>query len=168
MSSLFLSRFGELMKIDYNTAMKIITGSVAETRKIGLKLAQKTTSGHLFALIGDLGGGKTELTKGLARGFGIKKLVASPTFILMNVHQIRRGRLRHFCHVDLYRLKKQGDITDVGLKEFLGQPDTVVVIEWADKISRLLAPYKKTTIHFSFINSHCRAISITKNRRRRS
>jgi tRNA threonylcarbamoyladenosine biosynthesis protein TsaE len=141
--------------------MKITTKSPEQTRLLGLKLAKKLKKGHIFALIGDLGGGKTELTKGLAKGLGLRKMVGSPTFVLMKVHRIKKGQIRFFCHVDAYRLKKLDDLLDTGLLEFLGRTDSVVVIEWADKIKSLLRTFSKTTIHFSFRDKHTRLLTIT-------
>ena len=82
---------------------------------------------------GELGAGKTELVKGLARGLGATVRVHSPTFMLAN--EYGGGRLRLF-HLDLYRLENSGQILAAGLEEFL-QPDGVTVIEWAERISDL-------------------------------
>lgn len=142
--------------------MTITSASPLQTRALGLKLAKKTKSGAVFALIGDLGGGKTELTKGLAKGLGVHRLISSPTFILMKVYRLTKGPIRYFCHVDLYRLRGNQDLDEVGLWEFMGRRDTVIVIEWADKIKKLLYHYKKTTVHFSFIDKRARLITITK------
>jgi len=86
--------------------------------------------GCVIALSGDLGAGKTQLVKGLARGLGIAACVHSPTFTLVNEYD--GGRLRLF-HLDLYRLETPEQITAAGLEEFL-QPDGVTVIEWAEKL----------------------------------
>jgi len=142
--------------------MQIISNSPQQTANFGVKLAKKAKGGEIFALIGDLGGGKTCFTKGFARGLRIKMPVASPSFILMKVYKTRKGRIRNFCHVDVYRLKRPGEIFEVGLKEFLGKPDTITVIEWADKIKSILKPYKKTKIIFSFVNKNTRKIIIKK------
>lgn len=143
--------------------MKIITTSATATYEFGLKLAKKVKKGQVFSLYGDLGGGKTCFTKGLARGLGVKRHITSPTFVLMKVYKIKKGGLRHFCHVDAYRLKRHGEIIEVGLKEFLGRSDTVVAIEWADKLKKILAPYRKTAIKFSYVGHNKRQLSIKKN-----
>jgi tRNA threonylcarbamoyladenosine biosynthesis protein TsaE len=87
----------------------------------------------VIALSGDLGTGKTQLVKGLARGLGIAACVHSPTFTLVNEYD--GGRLRLF-HLDLYRLETPEQITAAGLEEFL-QPEGVTVIEWAERLSRV-------------------------------
>ena len=142
--------------------MKIVSNSPQETKEFGLKLAKKLKNGCLFSLIGDLGGGKTELTKGLIKGMGVGRQIVSPTFVLMRVYRVRRRHIRFFCHVDAYRLKRLEDIIDVGLLEFLGRPDSVVVVEWADKIKPLLWPFAQTIVRFSFINKNKRRITISK------
>lgn len=78
---------------------------------------------------GDLGAGKTQLVKGLARGLGIVARVHSPTFTLVNEYS--GGRLRLF-HLDLYRLETREQIIGAGLEEYL-QPEGVAVIEWAER-----------------------------------
>ena len=110
--------------------------------------------------MGQLGSGKTCLAKGLAQGLGIKHTVNSPTFILMNVYQPPSGKIKFFCHTDLYRLKRESELEEIGLKEYLGRPDTVTVIEWADKIPRLLKRYKTQQMEFTFIDKNIRQIKI--------
>ena len=80
-------------------------------------------------MTGDLGAGKTQLVKGLARGLGVTARVHSPTFALVNEYD--GGRLRLF-HLDLYRLETPEQIRSAGLDDFL-RPDGVAVIEWAER-----------------------------------
>lgn len=79
---------------------------------------------------GDLGAGKTELVKGLAAGLGITARVSSPSFALVN--EYAGGRLPLF-HLDLYRLDTPAQIIGAGLEEYLGHPDGVTVVEWAER-----------------------------------
>ena len=147
--------------------MRVVTKSARETVKLGLKLAKKVRGGQILALRGGLGTGKTYFTKGFARGLGIKKIVTSPSFLFLRVHPVKRKGIRYFCHVDAYRLKKQKEMVEIGLKEYLGRRDSVVVVEWADKIKKLLAAYPTLDLTFSFIDKNTRTISITKNRYRK-
>lgn len=148
----------------YNIFMRITTKSTRATINFGLRLAKKAQGGQIFALKGDLGGGKTYFTKGFARGLGIKKIIISPSFLLMKIYKIKKNRVKYFCHVDAYRLKKPKEILEIGLKEYLGQKDTITVIEWADKIKNILAPYPKTVLKFIFTDKSTRTITITKTR----
>jgi tRNA threonylcarbamoyladenosine biosynthesis protein TsaE len=107
-----------------------ISHSPAETRSLGETWGRAAECGRVFALSGDLGAGKTELVKGIARGLGTTTRVHSPTFTLVN--EYGGGRLPLF-HLDLYRLETPGQIIAAGLEEFL-QPDGVTVIEWAEKL----------------------------------
>jgi tRNA threonylcarbamoyladenosine biosynthesis protein TsaE len=107
-----------------------ISHSPAETRSLGESLGRAAERGRVFAVSGDLGAGKTELVKGIARGLGTTPRVHSPTFTLVN--EYGGGRLQLF-HLDLYRLETPGQILAAGLEEFL-QPAGVTVIEWAERI----------------------------------
>ena len=107
-----------------------ISHSPAETESLGESWGRAAQRGCVIALSGDLGAGKTQFVKGIARGLGITALVHSPTFTLVN--EYGGGRLRLF-HLDLYRLETRGQIISAGLEEFL-QPDGVTVIEWAEKL----------------------------------
>ena len=84
----------------------------------------------VIGLCGDLGAGKTQLVKGLARGLGITARVHSPTFALVNIYN--GGRLTLF-HLDLYRLDTREQILAAGLEEYL-KPAGVTVIEWAERL----------------------------------
>jgi tRNA threonylcarbamoyladenosine biosynthesis protein TsaE len=108
----------------------LITRSPAETEALGERWGREAQSGWVIGLSGDLGAGKTQLVKGLARGLGITARVHSPTFTLVN--EYGGGRLRLF-HLDLYRLETREQIVAAGLEEYL-QPDGVTVIEWAERL----------------------------------
>ena len=107
-----------------------ISHSPAETESLGEAWGRVAQRGWVFALSGELGAGKTQLVKGLARGLGLTARVHSPTFTLIN--EYRGGRLPLF-HLDLYRLETPAQILAAGLEEFL-TPDGVAVIEWAERI----------------------------------
>jgi tRNA threonylcarbamoyladenosine biosynthesis protein TsaE len=108
-----------------------ISHSAAETESLGERWGRAAEHGLVLALSGDLGAGKTQLVKGLARGLGVTVRVHSPTFTLVN--EYGGGRLRLF-HLDLYRLETPAQILSAGIGEFLS-PDGVAVIEWAERLS---------------------------------
>jgi tRNA threonylcarbamoyladenosine biosynthesis protein TsaE len=107
-----------------------ISHSPTETEALGESLGRAAQPGFVFALSGDLGAGKTQLVKGLARGLGIPARVHSPTFTVVNEYE--GGRLKLF-HLDLYRLETSAQIRSAGIHEFLS-PDGVAVIEWAERL----------------------------------
>jgi tRNA threonylcarbamoyladenosine biosynthesis protein TsaE len=107
-----------------------ISHSPAETEALGEAWGRAAQRGLVIALSGDLGAGKTQLVRGLARGLGCPGRVHSPTFTLVNVYS--GGRLPLF-HLDLYRLETRGQIHGAGVDEYL-QPDGVAVIEWAERL----------------------------------
>jgi tRNA threonylcarbamoyladenosine biosynthesis protein TsaE len=116
-----------------NPVRSLRTRSAAETRALGRALGTDAMPGTLLALVGPLGAGKTQLAKGVAEGLGIRSVVNSPTFVLMNEHE---GRLRLF-HIDAYRLDDALDAMAAGLLDER-QAAGVVVVEWADKLASWL------------------------------
>src|SRR5580700_10226645 len=110
--------------------MQMISHSPAETEALGQVFGRAAKFGMVIALSGDLGAGKTQFVKGLARGLGISARVHSPTFTLVN--EYGGGRLKLF-HLDMYRLKTREQILSAGIEEFL-KPEGVSVIEWAERI----------------------------------
>jgi tRNA threonylcarbamoyladenosine biosynthesis protein TsaE len=107
----------------------LISHSPAETEALGAEWGRVAERGLVIGLSGELGAGKTQLVKGLARGLGITARVHSPTFTLVN--EYGGGRLRLF-HLDLYRLETPEQIHAAGLEDYL-QPDGVTVVEWAER-----------------------------------
>jgi tRNA threonylcarbamoyladenosine biosynthesis protein TsaE len=124
--------------------MNIVSHSVIETARIGKLMAGNLKPTDIICLFGELGSGKTVLTKGIAQGLGIRKSqVVSPSFVLMRQHL--KGRLPLY-HFDLYRLMKSEDILSLGYEEYLFD-EAVTVIEWADRLKYLLPKeYLKITL----------------------
>lgn len=118
---------------------KIIkTKSEAETRAVAARFAKTLKGGEIVALIGDLGAGKTQWVKGMAKGLGVKNTVISPTFILLQCFKIKILGIKQLCHVDAYRLKSSQELLSIGIEDYLGALDTVTVIEWAERVEELL------------------------------
>ena len=107
-----------------------ISHSPAETEALGETWGRAAAGGLVIGLTGDLGAGKTQLVKGLARGLGISARVHSPTFTLVN--EYFGGRLTLF-HLDLYRLETREQIAAAGLEEYFYRPAGVTVVEWAER-----------------------------------
>lgn len=101
-----------------------------DTRAFGLELARKCVPGTIIGLIGDLGTGKTTLTKSIAEGLGITRTITSPTFTI--VQEYREGRLPLY-HFDVYRLHGPEDLFEIGADDYF-YGNGVCVVEWADLV----------------------------------
>jgi tRNA threonylcarbamoyladenosine biosynthesis protein TsaE len=114
--------------------MQIISKSVNNTLAIGRAISRNLQLGDIICLFGQLGSGKTVLTKGIAQGLRIKKeKIISPTFVLIREYKAKFP----FYHLDLYRLKEPRDILNLGYEEYLYN-EGITVIEWADRLKYLL------------------------------
>ncbi len=115
-----------------------ISRSPAGTSVLGKKIGAHLTAGSVVGLIGELGCGKTKLTRGICAGLGVPlRQVNSPTFVLVNEY---KGRLPIF-HLDLYRIGNEVDGVELGLADYLRcVASGVMIIEWAEKILPLLPP----------------------------
>jgi len=136
----------------YDINMKqITTTSEKQTFAFAKKFAQSLKGGEVIGLIGELGAGKTVFTKGLANGLGVKGVVNSPTFVLMKIYKIKSLNLKvkNLCHIDVYRVKDIKEMASIGVEEYFNRSDTVTVIEWADKIKKILPKRAK---YVKFIN----------------
>lgn len=111
--------------------MKVITDSVKETVRLGRRLAKLLRPGDFVALIGIFGAGKTYFTKGIAEGLGVSRSspVTSPSFVLCNVYQGRKGL--KLLHYDAQRLDNPGEILRLGMQDI---DNAIAVMEWGDKV----------------------------------
>lgn len=114
--------------------MELIVNSVEETLEIGRKIGEKANSGDIFCLIGDLGTGKTHITKGIAKGLNVSDNITSPTFNIVNEYDSGRLKLYHF---DVYRVNDPDEIYAIGFDEYIFS-DGVSIIEWANYIGELI------------------------------
>lgn len=112
---------------------EFITTSARETRELAAKLSASLQPGAVVALYGPLGAGKTEFVRGAARGLGVKDVVRSPGYSLVNEYQ---GRVPVF-HVDLYRVESARQLETLALEEYL-EAGGVTFLEWAEKAEDLL------------------------------
>ena len=113
-----------------------MTRSPEETRALGSSLASALLPGDVVLLHGDLGAGKSEFTRGIARGLGISGPVSSPSFTILNLYDRGRVKLYHF---DWYRLESPEELYELGMDEYLGG-DGVAVVEWPDRCPEAIPP----------------------------
>ena len=137
--------------------LTITTASQAETIQLGRKLGALLKEGDVVALVGELGSGKTWLTKGIALGLGVRPdtVITSPSFALVNEYE---GRVTLF-HMDVYRLESLSELLSAGLEEYL-YSQGVVVLEWADRWPEILTE-QTLTVELRIINDHRRQITLS-------
>ena len=112
--------------------MKIKTCSTFETENLGEKLSKKLKGNEIIALYGDLGVGKTHLTKGICKGLNVLEDVLSPTFSIVNEYN---GKYKIY-HFDMYRIKTMDDLYSIGFFDYLG--NGILIIKWSENISEIL------------------------------
>ena len=136
--------------------MNTISHSVVQTVSLGRRIGKRLKGGDIICLFGQLGAGKTVLVKGLAQGLGVdSRRVNSPSFVLIHEY---KGKLPLF-HLDLYRLRNNKDIVDLGYEEYF-YSEGVCVIEWADRLKGLL-PKKYLKIELEVKNQKERLIKFS-------
>ncbi|MGH2567268.1 MAG: tRNA (adenosine(37)-N6)-threonylcarbamoyltransferase complex ATPase subunit type 1 TsaE [Bacteroidota bacterium] len=125
------------------------TRSVSETKAFAASFAQQLARGDLVALRGELGAGKTQFVKGVCDAFGVRELVASPSFVILNRYSGRdqRGDELLLYHLDLYRIKSLEEVYDLGFEEFF-YGDGITLVEWADLLGDLL-PARRYDVLFT-------------------
>jgi tRNA threonylcarbamoyladenosine biosynthesis protein TsaE len=113
-------------------AKKILSKSPNDTHKLGIEIAHLLPIPGVVLLRGDLGMGKTTLTRGIAEGLGMKDLdrVNSPSFTLVNIYQ----GICPIYHVDLYRLDGARDLYSIGIDDFIGN-DGITIVEWSERLA---------------------------------
>ncbi|HTY39726.1 MAG TPA: tRNA (adenosine(37)-N6)-threonylcarbamoyltransferase complex ATPase subunit type 1 TsaE [Candidatus Paceibacterota bacterium] len=130
------------------------SSSSAATKNFGAAYAKRLlrrgrrTGAVVVGLIGDLGSGKTTFVQGFFRGVGARGRAVSPTFIIMRRATISRGDFRNLYHLDAYRLDASSEIEPLGLKTILAEPTNIVLVEWAERLRRVL-PRRTEWIRFA-------------------
>ena len=98
-----------------------------QTQRLGYALGACLREGDVVLLQGEMGAGKSVLTRAAARGMGVEGPVPSPTFTILNIHDGRKMKLYHF---DLYRLEGEDALYEMGLDEYIPARDGASLIEW--------------------------------------
>jgi len=130
--------------------------STEQTEQLAAALGSKLRGGEVIELVSDLGGGKTTFTRGLVRGVGSTDRVASPTFTISREYTAPKFTIAHF---DFYRLGEAG-IVGEEIREIIGDPTYVAVVEWGDVVHDVL-PKERLTIHIHQTGEHERNIIYT-------
>ena len=136
--------------------MQITTHSADETQALGTKLAKRLQPGDVIAYFGDLGAGKTALTRGIAQGLDITDIVTSPTYTIVN--EYLTGRLPLF-HFDMYRLGSSDELFDIGWEDYLARGG-VCAVEWSENVEDALQGAIRVTIEKDPFEADTRRITI--------
>ncbi|MFA6304525.1 MAG: tRNA (adenosine(37)-N6)-threonylcarbamoyltransferase complex ATPase subunit type 1 TsaE [Patescibacteria group bacterium] len=128
--------------------MKQAIKNLNDLNKLAKKLMASFKGGEVVGLVGELGAGKTTFVQFLASELGVQEKVNSPTFVLMKVYQTSTSPIKTLVHVDAYRLHNSEELKNIGLLEYFGKPNTLVVIEWADRVKDIL-PKNSMMINFT-------------------
>ncbi len=145
---------------------EIITNNSEETKWLARELLhdwikenKDNDSNWIICLYGNLGGGKTTFTQGLAETLGVNDIVNSPTFVIMKKYnsEVMENKKYSLYHFDCYRISDQKEILNLGWEEILNGKNNIVAIEWPEKIEEIL-PKERLNIKFEFINEKTRKI----------
>lgn len=140
------------------SSVVLISKSPSETVRFGRILGEGLQAGDVVALTGELGSGKTCLTRGIAGGLGVPEnyVITSPTFTLINEYP---GREAALIHVDLYRLQGAADLADTGFEEYLSGGG-VMVIEWAERIPEAV-PDGVVCVALTYVEENVRKLELS-------
>ncbi len=160
----------------YHQFMEIVLKSHKDTQKIAGDIVKKLIkkSGPLIiALYGDLGSGKTTFAQFFAKALGIREKILSPTFVVIKTFSLDariyadltqtnadKFGYKKLVHIDTYRLKSAKDLVNLGFKEMLKDKESIILIEWPEKIERYL-PKNTIRIYFDTINDKERKLKIS-------
>ena len=136
--------------------VELLSSSEKMTHALGVGLGQVLHEGDLVCLQGELGSGKTHLTKGIAAGLGVTERVTSPTFIIVNEYSLAERRFKLY-HVDLYRVESLAEARATGLDEYWSGSD-ICVIEWAERAAGLM-PASRLWIEFELLSDTKRRLT---------
>ena len=137
--------------------MIIDVSSEDETKNIGKNIGDFLKGGEFIELIGDVGAGKTTLVKGIAVGLEIDEYIQSPSFTINRVYSGHNNIT--LIHYDFYRINDAGIMANE-IKEYIDEPDTVVIIEWEDAVKDVL-PTDRLSIEIILTNEISRKIKIS-------
>jgi tRNA threonylcarbamoyladenosine biosynthesis protein TsaE len=131
--------------------------TIQDTTDVAAFIAPLLQPGDVLCLYGELGSGKTFFTKQLGKALGITEEISSPSFVLLNEYKTGKYALNH---VDLYRLKEESELLDLGLADLIDEG--ITVIEWPELAENFL-PYRTFSLYFHF-DGKKRSVNIVPDR----
>lgn len=146
---------------DFHATMRYLSQKPAETIIIASEIAAQLRGGDIVVFSGGLGSGKTTFMKGVARYYGISRIIQSPTFVIAKIYPLkkffRRAGAKHLLHLDTYRLANRSQLTDLGLDDRIGAPDTITCIENPKRLFPKIGRVRRVVLRT--INERSRFIS---------
>lgn len=140
----------------------MISNSSEDTIKIARDFANSLKGGEIVCLHGNLGAGKTTFMKGIAEYFGVEKdEIISPTFIIANHIKIKNNiNILNIIHIDAYRIEDENNMLETGFLEYFNDENSIIFIEWSEKIKSFIPNENKIDINFSILDGNRRDIAI--------
>ena len=130
--------------------MKYTPSSLEETQKIAqdfiADLLPKETEATIVGLYGNLGAGKTTFTQAVAKALGVEEKVASPTFVIEKIYELTHKEFTHLIHIDAYRIDNSSELTLLGFKEIISNPQNLILVEWPEKIADIMPEHIKISL----------------------
>ncbi|HYF10395.1 MAG TPA: tRNA (adenosine(37)-N6)-threonylcarbamoyltransferase complex ATPase subunit type 1 TsaE [Candidatus Paceibacterota bacterium] len=145
--------------------MKELTSrSLADTKNLAESLLERLVSAprkgaSVLALYGDLGSGKTALTKEIAALLKVRDVVNSPTFVLEKVYKVEHPTWKRLIHIDAYRLEEPQELEHLGWKEIAADAENLIVVEWAEQVEGLI-PAHALRVRAEFVDESTRRFHI--------
>jgi tRNA threonylcarbamoyladenosine biosynthesis protein TsaE len=137
--------------------IQLTTERSGQTERLGEIIGAWLQRGDVVLLHGDLGAGKTTLTKGIARALGVQDAVSSPSFALVNEYALPLLRL---FHLDLYRLNDPADLESIGFAELTSSDDGIAIVEWPERAGAML-PDRYLLIEIGYAGEGCRSLRLS-------
>ncbi|MBR6373067.1 MAG: tRNA (adenosine(37)-N6)-threonylcarbamoyltransferase complex ATPase subunit type 1 TsaE [Victivallales bacterium] len=138
--------------------MIISTNGEEATLALGMRIASLLSFGQTLLLCGELGAGKTVISRGIARGLGITEPVTSPTFTVVQEYRLPKGNM--FYHLDMYRIDGEEAALAFGIEDFLFAPNAITLVEWPERIPGLLPVPPALKLAFQHCDYDFRKITI--------
>ena len=144
--------------------MKHISHNLEETQKIANDfvtslsprpgLGDSDEGATVVGLYGELGAGKTAFTQAVAKALGVEEKVASPTFVIMKVYELKNYQgvaliskpFQHLVHIDAYRMDSSDELARIGWKDIISNPKNLVLIEWPERVADIMPPHIKINL----------------------
>ena len=144
--------------------MKVSIKTIDDLKKFAADFARELKGGDVIGLVGDLGAGKTTLTQFLAAELGVPNDIKSPTFVLVREYStgadVAKRGIRKLVHADAYRLEDEDELWTIGFDDLADDPESVIVVEWTDRMPSLRDYSTYRELRFSFGEGEERIIEV--------